>query len=138
VFDCSLLRLFAAGQAVPGCSAQVDAASSVPLALNAPQGATGLGLLGSGWWLRWGYQQPQMASRIALGASSALPGVGVELRGYASRAFASPTLLATVTSFGTGGTVKWAPLALGAFTHYELRQSAGATDPCTLWVGLGE
>ena len=92
-----------------------------------------------GWFVRWGYQRPQIVRRVALGADRAHSGCTFELRGCMHRGFGASELVASVTTVGSAEVRSWSPASLvRAFTHFELRHTGGSAEHCPFFVWLGE
>jgi hypothetical protein len=84
------------------------------------------------WAIRWGYQAGQRPTHVALrtGAGSSPSAAVYQVTGFASSAFTSGTLLATLdgTRCGTSAYVWTALTVVGRYTHFELRQVTGPFD----------
>ena len=83
------------------------------------------------WAMRWGYQQGQRPTHVALRTNGGTSSAAVyKVTGFASAAFTSGTLLATLdgTRFGTSSYIWTALTVVGKYTHFELRQVTGPFD----------
>jgi hypothetical protein len=136
-FDGSMIR--PDGSAVPTAQAGLlaSAANHVPRWLT-PTPQSGIVVESNGWFVRWGYQRPQIVRRVALRAEKAHTGCTFELRGCDGRNFGSAAVVATATTVGTTAPVWTAASQIMAYTHFEFAHVSGTAQQGLFFLRLGE
>jgi hypothetical protein len=81
------------------------------------------------WAIRWGYQQAQRPTHVGVRCDDADVDAAAQftLTGFSSSSFTSGTVLVTLngTQYGRAAPVWTALTAVGSYTHFEFRQTAG-------------
>ena len=136
-FDGSMIR--PDGSAVPTAQAGLlaTAENHVPRWLT-PTPQSGIVVESNGWFVRWGYQRPQIVRRVALRAEKAHSGCTFELRGCDGRNFGSAAVVATATTVGTTAHVWTAASRIMAYTHFEFAHVSGTAQQGLFFLRLGE
>jgi hypothetical protein len=136
-FDGSMIR--PDGSAVPTAHAGLlaTAENHVPRWLT-PTPQSGIVVESNGWFVRWGYQRPQIVRRVALRAEKAHTGCTFVLRGCDARDFGSAAVVATATTVGTTAHVWTAASRIMAYTHFEFAHVSGTAQQGLFFLRLGE
>ena len=137
-FDGSMVR--PDGSAVPTARGGLlqSAANDVARWLT-PTAKAGIVVESDGWFVRWGYQRPQIVRRVALGAAMVHSGCTFELRGCTDRNFGSGVVVATATTVGTAEKPVWTTVSrIMAYTHFEFVHVSGTAQQGLFFLRLGE